>query len=196
MCMSSWIFDGEMHYRNLHSQWAPAPIQSTSLTLIRPWSGQSVPLPILNESTPRVCWRTAEMLLKLGWKHADFEYVVFVAQSLCLEHIRLNFHMLRGELSVWKHLSVFVSWLTVTTDCDGSLKLPVAEADGLLCHYWQLWKSSCILMKYSSRIFITNGNLIHPPPPHPVRAQMKTAEYLRVLIEFSHHHIFKWCIKV
>lgn len=85
MCVDSWIFDGEMHYPNV-SQSAPALVRSSSLTVICPWHGQSVPRSILGgtqckqwfnapSSSGRLLCHLPAWHIKLGGKQAMLENI-------------------------------------------------------------------------------------------------------------------------
>lgn len=85
MCVDSWIFDGEMHYPNV-SQSAPALVRSSSLTVICPWHGQSVPHSILGgtqckqwfnapSSSGRLLCHLPAWHIKLGGKQAMLENI-------------------------------------------------------------------------------------------------------------------------
>lgn len=158
-----------MHYRNSHSPGAPAPPQSTSLTLICPWSGRSVPhssLYMNQGSNARACLRRItvsscckkifNLQLKCGENIQLLNVLVVVfnayltqwcwktrGQAATSRAQRGNVLLVFREqttrdsgfncslFSVSLYHSLF---MPVTTDYDGFLKLPVAVADGSLCH--------------------------------------------------------------
>lgn len=142
------------------------------------------PLPSLNK-TPW-CWnvmkaamKTCRLWICCCFRSADLENVEQSSEGeICFFFLSEN----TQTSGCCLRLHIVIRATPVTADYDGFFKLPVAVADGPALSLLAIVKkkSSRILMKYSSQIFITNRGLNSFFSLHPVRAQMRTGGVLKL----------------
>lgn len=208
----------KMHYLNSHSPWAPALAQSTSLTLICPWvavglyhcSGFNMNRG--SNARERGWFHRAVRPLQLKCDKKNMHFLIaFNTSPVVLEDAGPDRDIPSSERK---------------THCLFVLSRPpdiwVLSAACLLCHcilccfhvrdnrlwwiplnYLLLWQMAHLSLTgivrihcHPDKIFImTNSDVIHSFW-HPARSKWGPEEHPKVFIEFLHHHVFKWCIKI